>query len=159
RRGRCPCWCSRSTLLRQQPPMTRINTNGRKVSRHNAAARSTRTRAARPGRKQSSPRCPLRVERLEDSVTARILGTFEHDGDVQTGVLGASGSKTTSHDWDQMFADAGSPAGDGTFTQGAVSGAIAGTFNTDVVNSNTDDIFTGGGSKDTLGIQAGKWLF
>ena len=30
---------------------------------------------------------------------------------------------------------------------------------TDKVNSNADDIFTGGGSKDTLGIQQGQWLF
>src|SRR5262249_10820392 len=30
---------------------------------------------------------------------------------------------------------------------------------TDAVNSNTDDIFQGGGSKDTLGIQKGQWLF
>ena len=30
---------------------------------------------------------------------------------------------------------------------------------TDAVNSNTDDIFTGGGSKDTQGIQDGPWLF
>src|SRR5262249_10640976 len=37
--------------------------------------------------------------------------------------------------------------------------AVAHSFVTDAVNSQTDDIFTGGGSKDTLGIQQGKWLF
>src|SRR5262249_49669853 len=74
----------------------------------------------------------------------------ELDGNVTT---------TASHDWDQIFADAGSPATSGTFTQGATSGALAGSFFTDKVNSNTDDIFQGGGSKDTLGIQQGQWLF
>src|SRR5262249_25573220 len=33
------------------------------------------------------------------------------------------------------------------------------SFVTDAVNSKDDDIFTGGGSKDTLGIQQGQWLF
>src|SRR5204862_3921058 len=37
--------------------------------------------------------------------------------------------------------------------------AVAHNFVTDAVNSRTDDIFTGGGSKDTLGIQQGQWLF
>src|SRR5262249_22480862 len=36
---------------------------------------------------------------------------------------------------------------------------LAGSFFTDAKNVNTDDIFTGGGSKDTLGIQQGQWLF
>jgi uncharacterized repeat protein (TIGR01451 family) len=101
----------------------------------------------------------LRLERLEDRATPSILGTFELDGNVQTGVLGSSGSTTTSHDWDQVFADAGSPATSGTFTQGPTSAALAGSFFTDKVSSNTDDIFTGGGSKDTNGIQQGQWLF
>ena len=52
-----------------------------------------------------------------------------------------------------MFAD-GTEA-----TNSAVTGAVASAFVTDKVNSNTDDIFTGGGSKDTLGIQQGRWLF
>src|SRR5262249_40227830 len=83
-----------------------------------------------------------------DPVTA---GVFELDGNVTTGVLGASGSTTTSHDWDQVFAD----VTNGTST----SGAIAVSFVTDAVSSNGDDIFTGGGSKDTQGIQQGPWLF
>src|SRR6185436_5631514 len=33
------------------------------------------------------------------------------------------------------------------------------SFVTDKVNSRTDDIFQGGGSKDTLGIHQGQWLF
>jgi uncharacterized repeat protein (TIGR01451 family) len=37
--------------------------------------------------------------------------------------------------------------------------AVAHSFVTDAVNSNGDDIFQGGGSKDTLGIQKGPWLF
>jgi uncharacterized repeat protein (TIGR01451 family) len=87
------------------------------------------------------------------------LGLFELDGNATTGVLGSSGSTTTSHDWDQIFADAGSPSGSGSFTAGATSKANAGSFVTDVVDSTSDDIFTGGGSKDTLGIQNGPWLF
>src|SRR5262249_19548459 len=58
-----------------------------------------------------------------------------------------------------FFTDAGSPATSGSFTGGAVSKANAGSFVTDAVNSRSDDIFTGGGSKDTLGIQPGPWLF
>src|SRR5262249_31008390 len=64
-----------------------------------------------------------------------------------------------SHDWDQIFAEAGSPATSGSFARGATSGALAGSFVTDAVNSTADDIFTSGGSKDTLGIQSGRWLF
>jgi uncharacterized repeat protein (TIGR01451 family) len=101
----------------------------------------------------------LRLEQLEQRITPSILGTFELDGNTTAGVLGSSGSTTTSHDWDQVFADAGSPATSGSFTHGSTSGALAGSFFTDKVNSNTDDIFQGGGSKDTLGIQSGKWLF
>src|SRR5262249_12215266 len=77
---------------------------------------------------------------------------FELDGNVTTGVLGTTGSTTTSHDWDQVFAD-------NNAVPPPVSGALASSFVTDRVNSNTDDIFTGGGSKDTLGIQQGPWLF
>jgi uncharacterized repeat protein (TIGR01451 family) len=108
----------------------------------------TRNHAAKPAR-----RGRLRVELLEDRTTPTVnpAAPLELDGNVTT---------ATSHDWDQVFADA-SPLtnGDGTFTQGPTSGALAGSFFTDAVNSNADDIFTGGGSKDTNGIQAGKWLF
>src|SRR5262249_20172001 len=77
-----------------------------------------------------------------------------------TGVLGTSGSTTTSHDWDQVFADAGSPATSGSFdTVGPLSGARVGSFVTDKINTTQDDIFQGGGSKDTNGIQEGPWLF
>jgi uncharacterized repeat protein (TIGR01451 family) len=79
------------------------------------------------------------------------LGLFELDANVTTGVLGTSGSTTTSHDWDQVFND----VTNGTST----SSALASSFVTDAVNSNGDDIFTGGGSKDTQGIQTGQWLF
>src|SRR5262249_32634287 len=88
------------------------------------------------------------------------LGLFELDGNATTGVLGPSGSTTTSHDWDQVFADAGSPTTSGSFDDiGPLSGARAGSFVTDKVNTTQDDIFTGGGSKDTQGIQQGPWLF
>src|SRR5206468_11419069 len=71
----------------------------------------------------------------------------------------------TTHDWDQIFVDATvpAPAGEHGFrcpsTGGATSGADACSFITDQTNSRSDDIFTGGGSKDTLGIQPGPWLF
>ncbi len=89
------------------------------------------------------------LSRAEESVTLTDplpLGLFELDGNVTTGVLGTSGSTTTSHDWDQVFA-------------GNAGGAVASTFVTDAVNSVSDDIFTGGGSKDTVGIHQGPWWF
>jgi hypothetical protein len=107
------------------------------------------------GRKQFRPR----LERLEDRVTPSVLGLFELDANSTTGVLGTSGSTTSSHDWDQIFADAGSPSTSGSFTQGTASGALAGGFFSDPVSTTADDIFTGGGSKDTQGIQQGPWLF
>src|SRR5262249_13558395 len=88
---------------------------------------------------------------LEDRITPSILGTFELDANVTTGVLGSSGSTTTSHDWDQIFND--------VVNKTSTSGAVAASFVTDAVNTTADDIFTGGGSKDTLGIQKGPWLF
>jgi uncharacterized repeat protein (TIGR01451 family) len=100
------------------------------------ANRRTRLRALRRA---------IRFERLEDRTTPSLLGTFELDANVTTGAFGTTGSTTTSHDWDQVFASA--------------SGALATAFVTDPVNTITDDIFTGGGSKDTVGIQQGDWLF
>src|SRR3989440_1504652 len=95
---------------------------------------------------------PSRLELLENRRLLSVLGTFELDGNAITGVLGTSGSTTVSHDWDQVFADNGA-------TPPPSSGAIASSFVTDKVNSTADDIFTGGGSKDILGIQQGQWLF
>ena len=110
-------------------------------------------RRPRRGRPKLSPHGdPFRprVERLEGRVTPSLLGGFELDGNATTAVLGSSGSTTTSHDWDQVFVDAGPPV---------TSGAVTGGFTTDTVNSTSDDIFQGGGSKDTNGIQQGPWLF
>src|SRR5262249_7155502 len=107
-------------------------------------ARSNRTRnqAARPDHRPSARRHPLRVEQLEDRTTPSITSVFELDANVTT---------TTTHDWDQVFAD-------NNVLPPPVSGAVASAFVTDVVNSTSDDIFPGGGSKDTQGIQAGPWL-
>src|SRR4051794_38625744 len=99
-----------------------------------APSKRARKRAERRGHQRSSRRCPPRVEQLEDRVTPSLTGLFELDGNVTT---------TTSHDWDQVFAD------NQTNPPGTTSGALASTFVTDKVNSNADDIFTGGGSKDT----------
>src|SRR5262245_31944106 len=101
--------------------------------------RSNRTRkqAARPERKPSALRRWLRVEHVEDRTTPSITSVFELDANVTT---------TTTHDWDQVFAD-------NNATPPPVSGAVASAFVTDVVNSSTDDIFTAGGSKDVYGIQ------
>jgi hypothetical protein len=99
------------------------------------------------GREQRHPR----IERLEDRITLSVLSTFELDGNVSQGVLGTSGSVSASHDWDQVFADQSNSSN--------TSGALATAFVTDAVNSNSDDIFTGGGSKDTNGIQQGPWQF
>src|SRR5262245_51329705 len=97
-----------------------------------------KVRADRRGRAAA-----LRVEQLEDRVTPSVTSVFELDGNVTT---------ATTHDWDQVFAD-------NNVTPPPNSGAVASAFVTDKVNSNTDDIFTGGGSKDTQGIQNGPWLF
>src|SRR5690349_6585123 len=71
-------------------------------------------------------------------------GVFELDGDAVT---------ASTHDWDHVYND--SIANPPTNT----SGALAIAFDTDAVNSNGDDIFTGGGSKDGQGIQTGQWLW
>ncbi|HKB00780.1 MAG TPA: hypothetical protein VKD90_01110 [Gemmataceae bacterium] len=121
-----------------------------RLNKFGTAVRHLTTRPGRVGRRER-PRRSIRVERLEDRTNPSLLGAFELDANVTTGVLGTSGSTTTSHDWDQVYVD--SVAGSAT------SGALASSFVTDKVNSNTDDIYTGGGSKDTLGIQDGRWLF
>src|SRR5262245_49108443 len=95
----------------------------------------------------------LLIEQLEDRVTPSLLSGFELDGNVTTGVLGNSGSTSVSHDWDQVFAD------NSTVPPSSTSGALASAFVSDAVNSRTDDIFTGNGSQDTMGIQQGPWLF
>jgi uncharacterized repeat protein (TIGR01451 family) len=117
-----------------------------------APSNHSRNRAVRRERQPSRHRCPPRLEPLEDRITPSILGTFELDANVTTGVLGTSGSTTTSHDWDQVFAD-------NNVVPPPSSGAIASAFVTDAFNSRSDAIFTGGGSKDTQGIQEGPWLF
>jgi hypothetical protein len=93
--------------------------------------------------KQTPRTRQLSVEQLEDRVTPSITSVFELDANVLT---------SATHDWDQVFAD-------NNAVPPTVSGAVASAFVTDAVNSRTDDIFTGGGSKDTLGIQNGPWLF
>src|SRR5262249_12544082 len=93
-----------------------------------------------------------RVEWLEDRVTPGVLGVFELDGNSTTGTLGSSGSNSASHDWDQVFAD-------NNTAPPPSSGALASLFVTDSVNTTADDIFTGGGSKDSVGIQQGPWQF
>src|SRR5262245_10258471 len=107
-----------------------------------ALRQRSRQTMARRDRGRATRRA-LRVEQLEDRVTPSVTSVFELDANVTT---------TTTHDWDQVFAD-------NNVLPPPVSGAIASAFVTDVVNSNTDDIFTGGGSKDTQGIQQGPWLF
>src|SRR5262245_64716464 len=103
----------------------------------------TRKQAARLDRKLSARRNSLRLEHLEDRVTPSVTSVFELDANVTT---------TTTHDWDQVFAD-------NNVTPPPVSGAVASAFVNDPFNSNTDDIFTGGGSKDTQSILQGPWLF
>jgi hypothetical protein len=140
---------NQKTVSRSNYTMTRPNPLSRSRPEH------TTKPTVRSQRKHHSRRSHLRVEQLEDRTTPSILGTFELDGNATTGVLGTSGSTTTSHDWDQVFADAGSPSTNGTFSRGATSGAVAGSFLTDETTG--DDIFTGGSSKDTLPISG--WLF
>ena len=72
---------------------------------------------------------------------------FELDGDAFTN-LGLGG-----HDWNQVYADATATPPTNT------SGASAIAFDPDLVNTTSDNIFQGGGSKDTQGIQSGAWLY
>ena len=83
------------------------------------------------------------IERMEFRRLMSVTGTFELDGNV---------TRTTTHDWDQVYAD-------NNVTPPPVSGAVASSFVSDKFNSTADDIFTGGGSKDIYGIQKGQWLF
>src|SRR5262249_73848 len=71
--------------------MSRISKIGQMVSRQNAPPQRTRKRAARPERKPSSLRCPLRVERLEDRTVPSTLpgSTFEIDGNLIVNGAGA----------------------------------------------------------------------
>jgi uncharacterized repeat protein (TIGR01451 family) len=84
-----------------------------------------------------------RTEWLEGRRLLSVTSVFELDGNAAT---------STTHDWDQVFAD-------NNATPPPASGAVASSFVTDKVNSTADDIFTGGGSKETLGVQSGRWLF
>src|SRR6185369_16405889 len=67
-------------------------------------------------------------------------GLFELDGNA------LNDPNVAGDDWSNVVAGNG-------------GSSTAHSFVTDAVNSRADDIYTGGGSKDTLGIQQGKWLF
>src|SRR5438552_12290170 len=123
--------------------MTHINLIGRMGQNLIAPLNRTRRRAMGLERTKSPRRRALRLEMLEDRCTPSVTSVFELDGNTAT---------TTTHDWDQVFAD-------NNTTPPPVSSALASAFVTDKFNSNTDDIFTGGGSKDVHGIQDGPWLF
>src|SRR5262249_21391859 len=115
-------------------PPTRI---GQVLKTGHAPPHRTRKWAARLGRQQFSPRCSLRVEQLENRLAPSInpATPFELDGNVT--------HPAPTHDWDQVFADAGSPTavpGRGSFTNGPTSLALAGAFINDAVNSTSDDI-------------------
>jgi uncharacterized repeat protein (TIGR01451 family) len=104
-----------------------------------------RPRAPGPGAKRSSSatRYVPSLQCLEDRVTP-TLGTFELDGNATALALG--------HDWDQVYNDA--VLNPGRNTSGSISGAV--TFRHDPVNSGTDDIFTGGQSKDINDLN--QWM-
>src|SRR5205823_1657805 len=130
RRERCSFQHSRSPLHKERT-MSRVRTiRPATHCRPTPTPRAPKC-AARPQRKPW-PGCPLRLLRLEDRVTPSVnpAAPLELDGNV---------THTTAHDWDQVFANA--------------AGALAASFVTDKVNTTADDIFTGGGSKDTQGIQ------
>src|SRR5262245_52076431 len=95
----------------------------------------------RPLRKVRNKRCG--IEPLENRKLLSVASVFELDG---------NGFTSTTHDWDQVFADNGA-------TPPPFSHALTSIFLTDPSNSSTDDIFTGGGSRDSGGIQQAPWLF
>src|SRR5215467_7618097 len=74
---------------------------------------------------------------------------FELDGNTVPNSGGLGG-----HDWDQVYADHQSG-----IIPPPTSGALAIGFDTDPVNTTQDNIFQGGGSKDTQGLQKGPWLW
>jgi hypothetical protein len=102
-----------------------------------------RSLSRRVRRRLRISRACSRIEGLENRRLLSVTNVFELDGNATT---------AATHDWDQVFAD-------NNVNPPPVSGAAVSSFVTDKVNSNADDIFTGGGSKDTLGIQQGRWLF
>jgi hypothetical protein len=122
--------------------MTPLSKIGQIVRSRISPPSRSRRRDAHRQRKPASRRCSLRVEQLETRATPSVTSVFELDANAVT---------TTTHDWDQVFAD-------NNVIPPPVSGAVASSFVTDAVNTNSDDIFTGGGSKDILGIQQGPWL-
>src|SRR6476660_524416 len=101
--------------------------SSRMVRNLSASTGRTRHQAARKTGKQPARRCLLRLEQLELRLTLIVLGTFELDGNVTTGGLGTSGSTTTSHDWDQVFADNNVVPATNT------AAALASSFATDAV--------------------------
>ncbi len=68
---------------------------------------------------------------------------FELDGN-------AVNDAAPGDDWGNALAYTGHPAG---------GSALAQTWVSDLTNTTSDNEFTGGGSKDTLGIQSGAWLW
>src|SRR6266566_2106974 len=68
---------------------------------------------------------------------------FELDGN-------AVNDAAPGDDWGNALAYPGHPA---------AGSALAQTWDVDLTNTGSDNEFTGGGSKDTLGIQSGAWLW
>src|SRR5437660_11311185 len=93
--------------------MNPLSMFGSILPNRNAPRRLPRKQAARVQRKKAPHRRFLWLEQLENRVTPSLLSTFELDANVATGVLGTSGSTTTSHDWDQIHTDATQPPGPG----------------------------------------------
>ncbi len=91
---------------------------------------------------------PLRLEELEARITPTTPGPFQLDGDAITQV-----TTPPTHDWDQVYNDA--VLNPGQNTSGSVPGGVA--FIHDPVNSGTDNIFTGGSSKDIYNVN--QWLW
>src|SRR5262249_45625522 len=108
-----------------------------------------RARSRRPFRHRP------RLERLEDRVVPTInpMSPFQIDGNATTEV-----TSPATHDWDQVFLDAGSPTttAGGAFSNGALSKALAGTFVPDKTSIDTT-YFNGGGSKDVNDINQWQW--
>jgi hypothetical protein len=120
--------------------MSRNRKMGLMVPNRSALPKCTRKRAARV---PCLRRPTLRLEQLEDRVTPSVnpATPFELDGTATNNTNG-------NHDWNQIFADAGSPAGSASFTHGTTSLAVAGSFVTDETTG--DPNFSGGSTKDSL---------
>ncbi|TMG47855.1 MAG: hypothetical protein E6H91_07925 [Chloroflexi bacterium] len=85
-------------------------------------------------------------------------GAFQLDGNAQTSVQPSPPAPQNAEDWDMVCPTASPPSRPSTDPVHCLGGSTANpqSFDADAFGSATDDVFTGGGSKDDLDIP-GNW--